>query len=662
MIPDNEPMLPERCLSIILRGIISRLMALVCAVALLGPVAPAQEPAASDWGYWGGDAFGRRYSALHQIDRGNVDKLRIAWSYRTGELGAGLTHADRLGFEATPVLAFGLLYLVTPTDAIIALEPTTGRERWRFDPRIDRQGDYPQVTARGVAAWSDPEPNAGGPCRRRLFVGTLDGRLLAVDAEGGHPCAKFGRAGVVALPAADSGDPSAATAVLAITSPPVIYRDTVIVGALDTRRGERGTIRAFDARSGAVRWTFESAAPETAAAAPAGVAPSGALTLDPGRGILFVPTGGAVADVAAVGAADYPLADALLCLDASTGKLLWSRQLVHHDLWNSRLAAPPSLIELDLDGESSSAVIEATREGMLFVFDRESGVPVFPVIERRVPVSHLPGVLASATQPFSTLPALAALDPLVARDAWGLTFWDRNQCRARIAALRNEGAFTPPGPDAPSVDPGPQGGVTFGGIAFDPVRERVITAVNRLPFVATLVERAEWQRERASQRTGRAYPQAEFASLPGARFGLRREPLRSSFGFPCTAPPWGTLVDVDLKSRRIVWQVPLGSTEGLAPAWLPVREFGMPNLGGPVVTAGNLVFIGAAADAYLRAFDVETGRELWKHRLPAGGMATPMTYVAGPERRQFVVIAAGGSALLGAPRGDWLVAFALPAS
>jgi quinoprotein glucose dehydrogenase len=639
-------MLPERRLSIILRAIISLATALVCAVSL------AQEPAASDWGYWGGDAFGRRYSPLHQIDRNNVGKLRIAWTYRTGELGAGLARADRLRFEATPVLAFGLLYLVTPTDAIIALEPATGHERWRFDPRIDRQRDYPEVTARGVAAWSDPEPSAGGPCRRRLFVGTLDGRLLAVDAESGRPCAQFGHGGAVALQEADAESPTATTTVLSSTSPPVIYRNTVIVGALDTRRAGSGTIRAFDAQSGALRWSFE----------PGDAAPSGALALDPGRGIVFVPTGGAIADFAAAGAADTALEHAVLCLDASTGKLLWSRQLVHHDLWNSRLAAQPSLIELDLEGESSSAVIEATREGMLFVFDRESGVPVFPVIERRVPGSHLPGLFAAATQPFSTLPALASLEPLSARDAWGLSVWDRDQCRARITALRNEGAFTPPGPDAPSVDPGPQGGVTFGGLAFDPVHERVIAAVNRLPFVVTLLEQAEWRREREAQREGRGYGEAEFESAPGARFGLRREPLLSSLGFPCTPPPWGTLVDVDLKTRRIIWQVPLGSTEGVAPWWLPVREFGMPNLGGPVITAGNLAFIGAAADAYLRAFDIETGRELWKHRLPAAGQATPMTYVAGPEARQFVVIAAGGSAAPGKPRGDWLVAFSLPSS
>jgi quinoprotein glucose dehydrogenase len=236
------------------------------------------------------------------------------------------------------------------------------------------------------------------------------------------------------------------------------------------------------------------------------------------------------------------------------------------------------------------------------------------------------------------------------------------KCRERLAALRNEGAFTPPDLQGSLLYPGAIGGVDFGGIAFDPVRQRVITAVNHLPFADTLLEGPEWERELREQRAGNGYERAEFTRPDGARFGLRREPLLSPFGVPCTAPPWGTLAEVDLKTRRIVWQVPLGSTEGFAPWWMPVRNFGMPGLGGPIVTAGDLVFIGAAPDAYLRAFDIETGREIWKHRLPAAGEATPMTYVAGREPRQFVVIAAGGNGELGTPRGDWLVAFALPPS
>jgi quinoprotein glucose dehydrogenase len=633
--------------------------------------ARAQDPAASDWGYWGGDAFGRRYSSLRQIDRGNVGTLRIAWTYRTGELGAGLARADKLAFEATPVFAFGTLYLSTPTDIIIALDAATGRERWRYDPRIDRRRDYPHVTSRGVAAWSDPDPVQGAPCPRRIFEGTLDGRLLAVDADTGQLCAGFGAAGVIALGGPDAPVGGGDSPVI---SPPVLYRDVVIVGSSTGERAARGMLRAFDARSGAVRWSFATlpATAEHPAAsdwqpsqigAARGGAPSGVMSVDPGRGMVFVPTGSASPDFyGASRLGSNRLADSLLALDATTGKLLWDRQLIHHDLWGLDLTAQPSLIELELDGVSSTAVIEATRSGMLFVFDRESGVPVFPLLERRVPESRAPGESAAPTQPYSVLPALVSLEPASAADAWGLTFWDRGKCRERLAALRNEGAFTPPDLHGTLLYPGAIGGVDFGGIAYDPLRQRVIAAVNHLPFSDTLLEAPEWERELREQRAGNGYQRAVFTRPDGARFGLRREPLLSPFGVPCTAPPWGTLAEVDLKTRRIVWQVPLGSTEGFAPWWMPVRNFGMPGLGGPIVTAGDLVFIGAAPDAYLRAFDIETGREIWKHRLPAAGEATPMTYVAGHEPRQFVVIAAGGNGELGTPRGDWLVAFALPPS
>jgi quinoprotein glucose dehydrogenase len=632
----------------VLRVLIIILAAGTCA-CVLAP-AHAQEPTASDWGYWGGDASGERYSPLSEINRDNVARLRIAWTYRTGELGAGLLHPERLAFAATPVLAFGTLYLSTPTNILIAVDADTGRERWRFDPRIDRSRDYPQLTSRGVAVWSDTDAEHGAPCRRRVFAGTLDGRLLAVDADTGRACTEFGVQGSVPL-----GAP--------VTSPPSLYRDIVIVGSApagpQARIIERGVIRAFDARTGAARWSFEPL-PATVLAS-GGALASGAMSIDADRGVVFAATGGASPPAFGGGRpGTNRLANSLLAIDATTGRLLWDRQLIHHDLWNFDLAAQPTLVELELEGMSSSAVIEATRTGMLFVFDRETGVPVIPFAERPVPESRVAGERAAATQPFSALPALVPLGPVAVKDAWGLSFWDRGKCRDRIGEIRNDGIFTPPDRRGSLLYPGVLGGVDWGGIAFDPVRQRVIAAVNQVPFVVTLLERAEWERELAQQRAGRDYERAEFSWQAGSSFGLRREPFLSPFGVPCIAPPWGTLADVDLKTRQIVWQVPLGSTAGYAPWWMPVRTFGLPHVGGPVITGGNLVFIGAAADGYLRAFDVETGRELWRHRLPAGGQATPMTYRAGPRMRQLVVIAAGGNGVLGTPRGDWLEAFALP--
>jgi quinoprotein glucose dehydrogenase len=637
------------------------------ALALAGPLR-AQSPAASDWGYYGGDMFGQRFSTLDQIKRSNVARLVVAWTYRTGELGAGFAQARRLTFEATPVLAFGRLYLETGTNIVIALDPVTGREQWRFDPRIDRTRRYAESAARGVSVWASTEPHASGPCTRRIFTGTLDARLLALDADTGKPCTGFGSGGELDL---TRGLRIRDRADYLVTSPPAIYANLVVVGSAigDNRAAdvERGVIRAFDAVSGTLVWSFDplpdSQAHPAAAewnltqAAGTGAANAwGVMSVDEEHALLLVPTSSASPDFfGGTRLGSNRFADSLLALDAHHGTLVWHQQLVHHDLWDYDLAAQPTLGDVDVRGAPVPAVIQATKTGMLFVFDRTNGAPLFPVSERPVPGSLVPGEQAWPTQPFSALPALVPQRRVEPADAWGITFWDRGKCRERITALRNEGIFTPPDTRGTLLFPGDAGGVNWGGVAFDEQRGRVIAVVNDLPMVVTLIPPAELEREVRS----RLYPHAEFGRQAGTPWAVRREPLLSPWGLPCTAPPWGTLVDVDLERNRIVWQVPLGSTEGFTP-WPLVRDFGMPGMGGPVVTAGDLVFVGAAMDSYLRAFDIETGRELWKHKLPAGGQATPMTYRAGSDERQYVVISAGGHGPLGTPRGDYVIAFALP--
>jgi len=634
-----------------------------------GSSAHAQSRTASDWGYYGGDAFGRRFSSLDQINRGNVARLELAWSYRTGELGTGFARAGRLTFEATPVLAFGALYLETATNIVIALDPQTGAQRWRFDPHVDRAAHYSEVSARGVSVWEDGAGAPTGACRRRLFTGTLDARLVALDAESGQPCADFGTAGVVDLTrGVRIRDPGA----YLVTSPPAVYGNLVIVGsAIGDNRAvslERGIIRAFDARSGAPVWSFDplpdvynhpAAADwhlEQALGTGAGNA-WGVMSVDEEHGLVLIPTGSASPDFYGglrIGTNRY--ADSLIALDAHSGRLVWGQQLVHHDLWDYDLAAQPVLGDFEVQGSPVAAVIQATKSGMLYVFERTRGQPLVALTEKPVPPSHVPGEHAWPTQPFSALPALVPQRPVQPRDAWGITFWDRGRCRDLIASLRNEGIFTPPDIRGSLELPGYIGGVNWGGLAFDEQRQRVIAAVNLLPTTVTLVPQGELE----SQARSGKFPHAEFARQAGAPYGVRREPLLSPFGLPCTAPPWGTLVSVDLRGGRIVWQVPLGSTEGHTPWFVPDREFGMPNMGGPIATAGDLVFVGAALDSYLRAFDIETGRELWKYKLPAGAQATPMTYRGGADQRQYVVISAGGHGALGTPRGDYVMAFALP--
>jgi len=299
-------------------------------------------------------------------------------------------------------------------------------------------------------------------------------------------------------------------------------------------------------------------------------------------------------------------------------------------------------------------VVQATKTGMLFVFDRETGEPVFEISERTVPRSDIVGESAAATQPFPATPSLVSHAAVTSQDAWGITFYDRGKCRELIASYRSEGIFTPPSLRGTIESPGYAGGVNWGSLAFDSERQLVIAAVTNIPMVTTLVPREQLP---AMKKSG-AWPDSEFANQSGTPFALRREPLLSPLGLPCTAPPWGTLAAVDLRKNTIRWQVMLGSTRDKTPWFIPPRTIGMPNAGGPIVTAGGLAFVAAATDNYLRAFDVETGSELWKSRLPAGGQATPMTYEV--NGRQFIVIAAGGHGGLGTTRGDYVVAFALP--
>lgn len=648
----------------------TRLLVIMSAALMLpcyaAPPGRQSEEETADWAWYGGDAGGNRSSDLAQIDRSNVDRLEIAWTYRTGELGAGFVRADKLAFEATPILVRGTLFLSTPTSIVIALDPATGHERWRYDPKIPRDVRYSEGTSRGVSSWIDEAADPAGICAHRIFIGTLDARLLAIDARTGKPCTDFGSQGAVDLA---QGIRSTHRGNYLVTSPPAIYRDVVITGSAIGDNGavelERGVVRAFDAHTGALRWSWNPIPLDEAKAQSQGWSVGSAqrtgaanawsiLSIDAGRGLVFVPTGSASPDFFGgerPGTNSY--ANSLVALRADTGEVVWHQQLVHHDVWDYDVASQPMLIDIEREGKSIPAVVQATKTGMLFVFDRETGQPVFEVTERAVPRSDVAGESVAPTQPFPATPALVSHAAVTGQDAWGLTFYDRGKCRDLIEKYRSEGIFTPPSLRGTIESPGYAGGVNWGSLAFDSERQLVIAAVNHLPTIVTLIPRDQFDPRHQSA----AYPDSEFADQKGTPYGMRREILMSPWGLPCTAPPWGTLAAVDLKRNTIRWQVMLGSTHDKTPWFVPSATLGMPNLGGPIVTAGGIAFIAAAMDDYLRAFDIDTGRELWKGRLPAGGQATPMTYQV--NGRQFVVIAAGGHGGLGTTRGDYVVAFAL---
>jgi quinoprotein glucose dehydrogenase len=623
---------------------------------------------AQGWPVYGGEPGGGRYSAAGQVTAANVARLGTTWTFRTGELGEGLARRDKLTFEATPILVGRTLYFNTATAIVFAVDAASGELRWRYDARINRGTRFSEMAARGVAARTEA---GAGPCATTIYAGTIDARLVALDAAHGQPCEAFGTHGVVDLSRGvrlrDRGE-------YLVTSPPTVVGDVVVVGsAIGDNRGtslELGVVRGFDARTGALRWAWdpipraaripaEAANPafgdvEAQAATWTGAANAWSLfSAAPEQGLVFVPTGSASPDFfGGERPGDNHWANSVVALEAATGTLRWGRQLVHHDLWDYDVASQPVVATLERDGARRAVVLQVTKSGELFVLDRDDGTPVFPIEERAVPGGAAEGESPSPTQPHSALPALVPQGPVRPDDAWGLTFWDRGRCADLIRGLRSDGIFTPPTVGGSIERPGYVGGANWGGLAYDPKHQFAIAVVNDLPTVVALVPRAQYEATRDSD----AYPKYEFASMRGTPYGMRRDLLRSPLGLPCTAPPWGALVAVDVAHGRIAWRVPLGTLGDMA--W-PLRlVHGAPAIGGPIVTGGGLVFVGAAADDYLRAFDIGTGRELWKGRLPAGGQATPMTYVL--DGRQYVVIAAGGHAGLGTTRGDSLVAFALP--
>ena len=668
----------------------------LCAGALgaLALVAPGH---AQQWQHYGGDAGGQKFSTLQQINTGNVGQLTVAWQYRTGELERHPPlHTAVYKVQVNPILlpaaAGGHLMICTPFGRVVALDPERGTERWVFDPQA-RIGGYatpedPEgltspgfANCRGVSWWEDRRLPEGALCRYRIFLATHDLRLVALDAPSGRLCPDFGTAGSVAIePTVLNAQPPAVKGEVKFSGPPAVINDVVALGTsvrdFNRANAPNGSVRAFDARTGAPRWTFDPVPRSPTDPAYAGWTPEaarntgagnvwGVMSADEQRDLLFLPTSGPSPDFyGGTRPGDNRYADSIVALRGSTGEVVWHFQTVHHDVWDYDNAAQPTLIELTRDGRPFPAVIQATKTGMLYIFNRETGEPFFPIEERPVPQGGVPGEVLSPTQPFPVKPPALVPQEFTAADLWGMTPWERNACRSAYGNFRYGGIFTPPSFEGTIMWPSSAGGVNWGGVAVDPQSRILVTNVIRLGHYAKVLPADEADGVRRSMQENMLGAPVRLLGTP---YAVRQAALLSPANqMPCTAPPYAELVAVDLQAGTILWRSTLGVWDhSLPPPMaspfslpLPLR-WGTPTFGGPMLTAGGLVFIGATGDDRFRAFELATGRQLWEASLPTGAFAVPMSYEVGG--RQFVVIASGGHAFVYQKPGDQITAFALPA-
>jgi quinoprotein glucose dehydrogenase len=634
----------------------------------IGPITPAKD-ADGQWPVFGHSEGGARFSPLTQINRDNVQALEEAWRYSSGELAQLGADKARLvsSFQTTPILVSGALIGCTHRHVVFALDPQTGRERWRFDPQLkpSARGEG-MLKCRGVAAFTDPMLAPDALCRTRVLLGASLS-VIALDAPTGQPCPGFGTNGrvEVAIPGLSAHDE------VQLRSPPAIVGDVAVFGSslFDIYRtnSPSGMVRAFDVRTGALRWTWDPVPREPADPARASWGKGSAnyvgagnvwsfLSGDTQNGLVFLGTTSPAADFyGAHRPGDNRWANALVALKAETGAFVWGFQVTRHDLWDSDLPAMPILVELNRNGETIPAVVQLTKQGFVFVLNRLTGEPIHPVVDKPVPTrTDIPSEWVAPTQPAPTVIPPLTKQGLTPDEAWGFTPFDRAACRELIESYRSEGLYTPPSQQGTILMPAGAGGMNWGGGTIDAARGLLVVPTLEMPARIKLVP-----------RDGAVDPRRPGAGAEEQLFPMKGTPFRadlqfvvSPLGAPCSAPPWATLTAVDLLTGKVYWRKPLGTTANLSrvPIALPL---GAPFSGGPMMTAGGLVFMAGTTDRKLRAFDVSTGKVLWQTELPAGGMAVPMTYAV--DGVQYVVIAAGGNNLFPGPMGDSVVAFKLNA-
>ncbi|NIZ03324.1 glucose/quinate/shikimate family membrane-bound PQQ-dependent dehydrogenase [Thalassospira lucentensis] len=613
-----------------------------------------------EWHHYGRTPYGQRYSPLDQVTVDNVDTLEQAWVYQTGDMKR-VDDVPETTYQVTPLKIGETLYLCTPHSWAIAIDAKTGQEKWKFDPQVPDNTDRQHQTCRGVTYYKDPGVSQNGKCTARVFLPTSDARLIALDADTGEICPSFGDEGTVHL---EQGMPYTPAGYYYSTSPPVAAAGKIIIGGAVndnySTKSQSGVIRAYDIDTGELIWNWDSGNPEQTEPIPEGQtytanSPNSwsVSSADEKLGMIYVPLGNKVPDQLGMNRSENveTYSSSIVALSLETGQVQWVRQTVHHDLWDMDVPAQPALLDItDANGQTVPALVGPTKQGDIYVLNRETGEPIIPVKEVPAPGGAIPEDHTSPTQPVSDLTFMP--DPLTEKDMWGMTLFDQLACRIAFHQLKYEGRYTPPSLQGSLIYPGNFGTFNWGSVAVDPERQVMFGMPTYLAFTSQLIPRDEVPPQGSKKAS-----EMGINMNTGAPYAVSMGPFLSPLGVPCQAPPWGYVAGADLRTGEIAYMHKNGTVEDMTPLPLPIK-LGVPGIGGPIITKGGVAFLGAAVDNYFRAYDLSTGDQLWEARLPAGGQSTPMTYET-DDGTQYVLIVAGGHGSIGTTPGDYVIAYKL---
>ena len=612
-------------------------------------------PSGKEWDSFHGQLSAQKYSPLTQINKDNVGNLTKVWQYFTGDMSSGTDKIPPSVWSATPIFANDTLYVGTPFYRIIALEPETGKEKWTYDTKSPLVAEtQPALKSRGVSYWQENNPQAGVACQKMVYLGNMTAQLYAVDADTGKPCEGFGKNGVVDV---NQWNKVNAKWPLSQLQPPTVIGDKLIVGWAgkdwEYEVESPGSLFALNARTGELEWEFKPI-PDSEAGKTGTANIWTAMSYDPALGLLYIPVSSPSPNYWGGNRTQpIPLGTSTTALDINTGKVVWSRQWVHHDLWDYDINSAPTLMDITVDGKPVPALMQATKMGFLFTVDRRTGEDVWPIEERPVPQGDADGEVYSPTQPFPTKPA-PLLDQSKKPAIWKIAdIVGFGQCSKMWDGLEYDGMYSPPSTKGNGVlaYPDSAGGVQWGGVAFDPVSQVAIVNTSHIVQMIKLWDRAAYDKQpkEAGNENG-FYPQI------GAPYGMSLLNAQNWAGMPCWAPPFGELVAIDMHTGDVKWRRPMGAVQQWG--WYMPEDMGSPTIGGPAVTAGGVVFIGASMDAKVRAYSLEDGKELWSDIVMAPAVANPAVYEY--KGRQYVAFVAGGNSIMKDQVGDQVVVYALP--